>query len=197
MRDNLLMQFMKRFWRYARLPLVVVAIIYFGVVLTEINWPVSKARSDALVAEIRAQRLTMADVDGSNLPPEPDPKRNNATIAGIDANSNGIRDDVELVIYKKYPNNLKVRAAELQYAMALQSKLTKSVSTESYVAALQEEDRAYFCISNTSNSTEEEVRFIESLILNDAKRGAKVERLYDAFGTSYTPGEGNSNCDIE
>jgi len=41
-------------------------------------------------------------VDGHVLPPEPDPKVNNATLLGIDSNNNGVRDDVERWIYEEY-----------------------------------------------------------------------------------------------
>jgi hypothetical protein len=41
-------------------------------------------------------------IDGHVLPPEPDPKVNNATLLGIDSNNNGVRDDVERWIYSRY-----------------------------------------------------------------------------------------------
>jgi len=41
-------------------------------------------------------------VNGHVLPPEPDPKVNNATLLGIDSNNNGVRDDVERWIYEEY-----------------------------------------------------------------------------------------------
>ncbi len=41
-------------------------------------------------------------INGHTLPPEPDPKINNATLLGIDSNNNGVRDDVERWIYKTY-----------------------------------------------------------------------------------------------
>ena len=40
------------------------------------------------------------------------------TIAGIDANKNGIRGDMELAIFKQYPDSAKTRAVLLQYALA-------------------------------------------------------------------------------
>ena len=43
-------------------------------------------------------------INGHTLPPEPDPKINNATLLGVDSNDNGVRDDVEIWIYKKYQN---------------------------------------------------------------------------------------------
>ena len=44
------------------------------------------------------------EVDGHRLPPEPDPKVNNATLLGVDVNHNGVRDDVERWIYDRYKN---------------------------------------------------------------------------------------------
>ena len=52
---------------------------------------------------------------GTNLPPQPYEPENDATVAGLDKNNNGIRDDVELAIFAKYPKSAKIRAAELQY----------------------------------------------------------------------------------
>ena len=49
---------------------------------------------------------------GKNLPAQPDQKLNDSTIAGIDENKNGIRDDVELAIFKKYPDNAKTLETE-------------------------------------------------------------------------------------
>lgn len=42
------------------------------------------------------------EVNGHRLPPEPDPAVNNSTLLGIDSNNNGVRDDVERWIYKRY-----------------------------------------------------------------------------------------------
>ena len=41
-------------------------------------------------------------INGHTLPPEPDPAINNASLLGVDSNDNGVRDDVEIWIYKKY-----------------------------------------------------------------------------------------------
>ena len=41
-------------------------------------------------------------IHGYILPPEPDPAINNSTLLGIDSNNNGVRDDVEIWILKKY-----------------------------------------------------------------------------------------------
>jgi hypothetical protein len=44
-------------------------------------------------------------INGISVPPEPDPTANNATLAGIDSNSNGVRDDVERKIAEKSDTN--------------------------------------------------------------------------------------------
>jgi hypothetical protein len=41
-------------------------------------------------------------VNGHVLPPEPDPAVNDSTLLGVDANNNGVRDDVERWIYEEY-----------------------------------------------------------------------------------------------
>lgn len=40
-------------------------------------------------------------INGISVPPEPDPIVNNSTLAGVDSNKNGVRDDVERIIARK------------------------------------------------------------------------------------------------
>ena len=40
-------------------------------------------------------------INGIPVPPEPNKKVNNSTIAGIDVNNNGVRDDVERLVARK------------------------------------------------------------------------------------------------
>ncbi|MCR4281169.1 MAG: hypothetical protein NUV88_02440, partial [Candidatus Kaiserbacteria bacterium] len=123
-------------------------ILFIALVIYRIPAVREQQRTQEVVAQIHAQKLTMNDVNGEHLPPPPDPALADATIAGVDANKNGIRDDVELAIFKKYPDSAKIRSAELQYAKALQMELTQVFNSETLVAAIQEEDRAYFCIGD-------------------------------------------------
>ena len=62
-------------------------------------------------------------INGHTLPPEPNPAINNATLLGVDSNENGVRDDVEIYIYKRFrnfENSRKDRAIAMQYAKATQ-----------------------------------------------------------------------------
>jgi len=68
-------------------------------------------------------------INGYTLPPEPDPKINNATLLGVDSNHNGIRDDVERWIVKTFEhsgfrNNLYLRDLFLKKAKNYQLRLS-------------------------------------------------------------------------
>lgn len=69
----------------------------------------AKAEGTATIwAEVSGKRSPAKSVtvykliNGHRLPPEPDEKLNNATLLGIDSNSNGVRDDVERWTILKY-----------------------------------------------------------------------------------------------
>ena len=66
-------------------------------------------------------------VNGHTLPPEPDKALNDATLFGIDTNNNGVRDDVERYIYKKYPVKLH-QALLMNGAKFFQKTLIKPIS---------------------------------------------------------------------
>ncbi len=69
------------------------------------------------------QALVYLEIGGHRLPPEPDPAINNSTLLGIDSNNNGVRDDVERYIYKRFQGfqNANIdRAIAMQYAKATQ-----------------------------------------------------------------------------
>ena len=178
----------KRWWFWV---LATPLILFIALVIYRIPAVAEKERTEQVVAQIHAQKLTIEDVNGEHLPPPPDPVQVDATVEGIDANGNGIRDDVELAIFKKYPNSAKIRAAELQYAMALQMELTQVFNSDTLVTVIQEESRGSVCVLNSKRTQE-----IEGLVFNtDARRKAQ-EDLYRKFMTSYAlPNSGY--CDID
>jgi len=68
-------------------------------------------------------------INAHRLPPEPDPQENNATLAGIDSNNNGVRDDVERWIYHEYKDKHPVYIdVAMQQARAWQKIMTSHVS---------------------------------------------------------------------
>ena len=161
-------------------------------------------KTNEAVAAIHAQKITLADVQGTNLPPIPDQAENDATVAGVDKNNNGIRDDVELAIFKKYPSDKKARGAALQYAMTEQMYLTRVYNTETWKAVAEEGDRAYRCIfesldqenlSLALKQTTTKTKEVEILVFNTTERRESKERAFD-FTTSYG-NPGRDSCDVE
>ena len=95
-------------WRWVRWPLAVLVVAYIGLVIYRLPAVGEKQRTADTIAAIQTQKITIADVMGTTLPPQPYEPENDATVAGIDKNNNGIRDDVELAIFAKYPNSAKI-----------------------------------------------------------------------------------------
>ena len=189
--------FLVRMWKKARWVLLAIAALYVTAVLWNIPWPASKEKTDAAVAAIHAHRLTVADVDGKHLPPEPDAKLVNATVEGVDANTNGIRDDVELAIFKKYPNSPKIRAAELQNAKSIQLEQVSVFNSQTLVAAMQEGDRAFFCVGDVQTQSDKEIKAVEEMMINTDLRRQKRKDLYERFMTSYGDLKDRAHCDVE
>lgn len=115
------------------------------------------------VAKIHATKLTMDDVMGKYLPPDPGVEADK-TVAGIDANANGIRDDVELAIFKEYPNSAKTRAVLLQYALALQMEVVQPFENEVNVTeVVREGDRADSCMIQSLSNISDYKTYIKEI----------------------------------
>jgi len=61
-----------------------------------------KAYKSTQITEIKYRFYVPEVIHGHQLPPEPNPVVNDSTLLGIDVNKNGVRDDVEIWILRKY-----------------------------------------------------------------------------------------------
>ncbi|MBI4087301.1 MAG: hypothetical protein HY434_00530 [Candidatus Liptonbacteria bacterium] len=205
-------QLFHRAWRVARIPVIVIALLYAGLVIYRIPAAFERKKTEEAVAKIHAQKITPKDVMGENLPPEPDPALKDATVAGIDSNGNGIRDDVELAIFKEYPNSAKTRAVLLQYALALQMEVAQLIVNEGTVTEVAiEQGRADTCVADTlvprksseSSRTYSDIEkidaltnFIENKQFNTDARKKAHHDFYESRLGSY--GEStNAICDVD
>lgn len=194
--------FLYKIWHYARWPLGVVALLYIGLVIYRIPVVWEKDKTAQMVAHIHAQKIVLADVLGMALPPIPNEQENNATVAGIDKNNNGIRDDVELAIFAKYPDSARVRAAELQYAMALQLMITEVFNTETWIAAAKETSRGSACIGLTVPNKDLSIytlrtKEVKDLVLNTPARKNASDKAYDYTTSFGLPNTDLCNVDLE
>jgi len=152
----------------------------------------------------------MDDVMGVNLPPDPGTEADK-TVVGIDANNNGIRDDVELAIFREYPDSAKTRAVLLQYALVLQMELTQPFEeTRNVTEVVREEDRADSCVGDTlvpretpeSGRNYEDVKkidvfinFVEKIQFNTAERKKAISNFNEKI-RSFGPLD-EVFCDID
>ena len=179
---------------------IILALFAIGVA-ARVPYVIDAEKTAEAVAKIHATKLTMADVMGENLPPEPDPALKDATIAGIDANQSGIRDDVELAIFKEYPNSAKTRAALLQYALALQMEAIQSiVNTETVTAVAEETSRGFDCVGSIIKrgtgdfeKLNSYINFVKEKQINTDDREKYQKDFYRYLGSYTLP----SGCDID
>ena len=182
-----------------------VAIIFAAfiiLVIARIPHVLEKDKTDAAVAKIHATKLTLDDVMGKNLSPDPGADADK-TIQGVDANHNGIRDDVELAIFKEYPNSAKTRAVLLQYALALQLEAVQPiVNTEIVTAVIEDDERALSCIWSISSRSDmkkflEETTLNENFVklrqLNTEQRKKYQHDFYEYLGSHGIP---HQSCDL-
>ena len=196
---------MQKFLKILKWTGIVLVILF--IVAEIIRWPfrVREERTAELVQKIHATKLQLSDVMGDNLPPDPGTEADK-TIAGIDANKNGIRDDVELVIFKEYPNSAKTRAVLLQYALTLQLQMTLPITNKDTVTATVEdnESRADICLWNLSSrkdmkkfsaDIDKYENFIKKLQLNTETRKNYLGNLFEGNLSSYS--SSNDGCDLD
>lgn len=167
--------FFSRVWAWVKWPLLVLLVLFIVFFIWSFYLGRNAVLTSQAVAKIHANRLTWPDINGT-LPAQPDPVENNATLAGVDANNNGIRDDVERAIYNAYKNNEKLAIAELQYAKELQMEFTDVWNSPTLVAVMQEESRGYLCIPNDSGPKE-----VEGFVFNTNTRKQFREDLYNKY----------------
>ncbi len=182
----------------------IVFVAYVIVVAADIPGRLSRPATDAAVARIHATKLTMDDVMGTHLPPDPGAAAD-ATIQGIDANHNGIRDDVELAIFKAYPNSARIRMPLLQYALVMQMQMTLPVLNGDTVTATVEdnESRADVCLWTLSSRDNLQKfladinnyrNFVTNLQTNTPERKQYIDNFYE-YLQSYSAS--NDGCDID
>ena len=147
-------------------------------------------------------------INGHTLPPEPDPKINNATLLGVDSNNNGVRDDVERWIYKTYKDKHPIH---IDIAMQAGRAYKLVLETPERAKEIHDEvDKAVYCQMYYELDADEfnEPLLIKENVLNENFR-SKIyfntkERMdaYDQYdtllsGDSYTllePAEEKRAC---
>ncbi|HAS84645.1 MAG TPA: hypothetical protein DCS23_01025 [Candidatus Yonathbacteria bacterium] len=182
-----------------------VAVVFVVLLVARLPFYLRNENTKEQVAKIHATKLTMDDVMGVNLPPDPGTEADK-TVAGIDANKNGIRDDVELAIFKEYPNSAKTRAVLLQYALALQMEVMQPIVNIGTVTAVAEKTSSgHYCIGSITSRDDIEKfikigdilhEFVEGRQLNTEDRKKAQHDFYQENLGSYSTVLSES-CDLD
>jgi len=124
-------------------------------------------------------------IDESNgLPPDPG-EAGNVTRKGIDFNTNKVRDDMEIPIYKRYPRDELKRDALMRGAFVLQEAMLSGGANldgnggldESFRIAEKTNLLTECLIKRFGYNSYKELGFLEALLTNTNDRG----RAYDKF----------------
>src|SRR3989338_6782206 len=195
---------MSLFLKILKWSAISIAVAFAALVVYRMFYLRNEEKTREQVARIHSTKLTLDDVMGKTLPPDPGADADK-TIQGIDANHNNIRDDVELAIFKEYPDSAKTRAVLLQYALALQMEVVQPmINQETVTEVVREQSRAYSCVGeilsreNMNQYIEEGGKlrsFISEKQRNTPERKKMREDFVEKIG-AYNESE-NRVCDID
>lgn len=134
------------------------------------------------------------------LPPDPG-EAGKATLAGIDSNNDGVRDDIERYIALTYPDSAKTRAALTQYAKVMQGAILDASSKELSLKHADEHEKASECMESalgfdTYSNTRKDLK---PIILNTDARNNAYFMYDDQLGGEVFPlsNQGIAACNFD
>lgn len=129
------------------------------------------------------------DVVFPDLPPDPG-EAGKKTVAGIDADGDGVRDDVQRYIYRTYSQDELKRKAMLQYAKAQQERLRNVLNREISIEKSNKFLRAAECVVavfGDVRSTFGPLDILDAVIVNTKARvKADIQASVNYSGQIYT-----------
>ncbi|PLX66114.1 MAG: hypothetical protein C0603_11910 [Denitrovibrio sp.] len=104
------------------------------------------------------------------------------TLLGVDTNDNSVRDEVEIAIADRYPEDIQTKNALKQVAKSIQSAFEgiDTSDTEATSAAVSEMIKAVDCLTSRSDDPRSDLLFIEMQMVDTTARA----QAYNAFNES-------------
>lgn len=112
---------------------------------------------------------TATTINGIAVPPAPDAAANNATLAGVDSNGNGVRDDAERLV-AGFSKKDTFESYALQISRLVQRLATESISSQSEYNEIKNQ---IFCLDSKRPKQEQEIlslQDIKSSVVNTRDR---------------------------
>ncbi len=136
------------------------------------------------------ESVRLNTLDGIVLPPEPDPTTNDATLAGVDSNNSGVRDDVELMIAQSVsePDTFvnAISLAKGYQAILVAPTFNQVVYDVEYLRIL--------CAAAKVPSTFDDVAVLNATINTEVRSERYKERISSVSGRFY---DEESECKAE
>ena len=140
-------------------------------------------------------------IDSSLQVPVPDPKKNDATVAGIDSDNDGIRDDIQRWINEEFNSQPKIKMALRQNAIGRQEDLLNIISKEKSIISSRKVLDNNHCIYSIINPEDgyKLIKDLDSKLLNTKDRlEADIKANANFSGQAYelpkTIEEGKARC---
>lgn len=140
------------------------------------HWGSQKAVADPTTAP------TDPPTDDARLPPRPDVHENNATLLGIDVNHDGVRDDIEHIIYQLHKDNPGHRHVLAIGTRALTEAMKSSVDSSLNKVAIGDQISIFIsCFINTTTMDyRKDFGMIKAIILNTEQRATAYQHYNQA-----------------
>ena len=133
------------------------------------------------------------------LPPEPSDDERDATVAGVDTNNNGVRDDVERALHARHPDMTPtMMSALMQNAEANQIAVMAGVSLapDTIDEAAREIGDAVACLDDRFGDVAyDELIFIEYTTVNTATRSDAYNEFNDALSGQFFSVDQENTCE--
>jgi len=125
-----------------------------------------------------------------NLPPMPDPKVNDTTLAGIDTTGIGIRDDVHIWIYANYTTTVK-RTILMTMAKAVQDVMATPPATTAEAKGLEQSYRdAAMMLKVVRGLTQNEAAEMDRLLYQQTVNTPERLKVYLQYNLLLQGGKG-------
>lgn len=153
-----------------------------------------------------AQRnyISFSVFDPKKSVPQPDLKKNDSSLLGIDIDNNGIRDDIQNYIVKTYETNIEAILAANQYALGFQSEMEFYHNKDLAIQAAHLARKGLECMIYTLqsqgmniNKSIIETEKIEALYINTKERVNAARKISEHFhGQSGSSQSKEEACSI-
>jgi len=138
----------------------------------------SSAVSDVAQSVTDSLPADSSYVGDLGTPPDPGASAD-TTVLGVDTNSNNVRDEVDIAIAARYPEDTVKRAALTQAASSIQDALAGVTASDSEAssAAMTAVIKAADCLAATSSDPKGDMAFIEFQMIDTQARAEAYEQF--------------------